>query len=201
MEYDAIGTAVNGSVSLLKSMKFGLYDYISRKLIKPEYEKNIARYSKDVLSVFKGGLWGFATPDNKPLSKIIYQEIIAWTDSVALVRNADEFSFLNIFTGKPLMEKIRSYKSIRNDPGDRLFIVSQQEDMGVISSRSGFTIPMKFSDVVNVGSADNPVYFTEKHVQEASLFVVMYYNSEGQLLRREVYEQDEYDQIYCNSKK
>lgn len=201
MEYDAIGNAVNGSVSVLKSMKFGLYDYNSRKLIKPEYEKNIARYSKEILTVFKDGLWGFATADNKLLSKIAYQEIIAWTDSVALVKQENEFLFLDVFTGKPLMEKIRSFTIIRNEPGDRLFIIRQQEEMGVKSSKSGWAIPLKFSDVVNVGSADNPVFFTEKHVQEASLFVVMYYNTGGQLIRREIYEQDEYDHIYCNSKK
>jgi hypothetical protein len=201
MEYDAIGTAVNGSVSVLRSMKFGLYDYVNKKLIKPEYEKNIVRYNDRVLSVFKGGLWGFVTLDNKPLSKIEYQEILPWTDSVALVKHADQYLMWNMFTGKPLMEKIKSFTVIRNQPEDRLFIIRQQEDMGVISNKTGFAIPMKFSDIVNVGSPEKPVYFTEKHVQEASLFVVMYYNNRGQLIRREVYEQDEYDQIYCNPKK
>jgi hypothetical protein len=41
------------------------------------------------------------------------------------------------------------------------------------------------------------MYFTEKHVEEASIFVVIYYNSEGKLLRKEIYDQDDYEKIYC----
>jgi hypothetical protein len=59
-------------------------------------------------------------------------------------------------------------------------------------------IPVKFSDLVNVGSAEVPLYFTEKHVEEASLFVVIYYDHAGKILRREVYEQDDYERIYCH---
>jgi hypothetical protein len=58
-------------------------------------------------------------------------------------------------------------------------------------------IPIKFTDLVNVGSPANPVFFTEKHVEEASLFVVIYYDQSGKLIRREVYEHDEYERIYC----
>jgi hypothetical protein len=49
-----------------------------------------------------------------------------------------------------------------------------------------------------VGSADEPLYFTEKHVSEASVFVVIYYDKNGKMLRREVYEEaDDYEKIYC----
>jgi hypothetical protein len=202
IEYDAIGTAANGTVSVLRSMKFGLFDYRTKKLIKPAYEKNLARYNDHVLSVFRNGLWGFVSFENKSLTEIEFQEIVPWTDSLALVKNGDQYQLLNVFTGKPLMENITSYTAIRNHVHDRLFIIRQHEDMGVMrSSDNKFIIPVKFSDIVNVGSADEPVYFTEKHVPEASIFVVIYYDSDGQLIRREVYEQDEYERIYCNQRK
>jgi hypothetical protein len=59
---------------------------------------------------------------------------------------------------------------------------------------------MTFSDIVNVGSSEIPLYFTEKHVEEASLFVVIYYTHQGVMLRKEVYEQEDYDKIYCSEK-
>jgi hypothetical protein len=59
-------------------------------------------------------------------------------------------------------------------------------------------IPISFSDIINVGSKENPFYFTEKHVEEASIFVVIYYDSNGKMVRKEVYEQDEYEKIYCS---
>jgi hypothetical protein len=99
------------------------------------------------------------------------------------------------------MENIRNFNVIRSSPHDRLIILKQGEDVGVLSNRNGFIIPLKFSDIVNVGSSESPVYFTEKHVQEASIFVVIYYDSKGKLIRKEVYEQDDYERIYCNGKK
>ena len=70
----------------------------------------------------------------------------------------------------------------------------------MISNRRGVVIPIKFSDIVNVGSPESPVYFTEKHVPEASIFVVIYYDAKGILLRKDVYEHDDYDRIYCSRK-
>jgi len=48
-----------------------------------------------------------------------------------------------------------------------------------------------------VGTAEKPLYFTEKNVEEAEIFVVIYYNDQGTMIRREIYESDEYDRIYC----
>jgi hypothetical protein len=58
---------------------------------------------------------------------------------------------------------------------------------------------VSFSDIINVGSPAQPLYFTEKHVEEASIFVVIYYDSAGKMLRREIYEQDDYEKIYCSN--
>jgi hypothetical protein len=59
-------------------------------------------------------------------------------------------------------------------------------------------IPIAFTDLVNIGTAEEPLYFTEKHVEEAWLFVVIYYDKNGRFLRREVYEEpDDYEKIYC----
>jgi hypothetical protein len=76
-------------------------------------------------------------------------------------------------------------------------IVKKDNLMGVMSTRRGIVIPLNFSDIINVGSPETPMYFTEKHVHEASLFVVIYYDDQGRFLRKEVYEQDDYDKIYC----
>jgi hypothetical protein len=51
---------------------------------------------------------------------------------------------------------------------------------------------------VNVGSSEKPLYFTEKHLEEASVFVVIYHDDKGQILRKEIYDQEDYDRIYCS---
>jgi hypothetical protein len=41
------------------------------------------------------------------------------------------------------------------------------------------------------------LYFTEKHIEEASMYVVIYYDREGKFLRKEAYSSEDYERIYC----
>lgn len=199
LSYDAIGTVKDGVVSLLTSMKFGAFDCARRKLIKPQYEKNIGVYNKTVLTAYKNGLYGFIGWKNEPISKIEFDEIRFWNDSAALVRKNSEWMIYEIGSKKILLDKIQEYKFIRDDQEGKLAILQQDHKFGVIHSEKGTIIPITFSDIINVGSTAEPLYFTEKHVEEASIFVVIYYDSSGKILRREIYEQDEYEKIYCSN--
>ena len=198
-EYDAIATGASpGVLSLLKGKKFGQYTLASKKLIKPEYDKNIQLYSNGVYTGLKDGKFGFLDASNKPLTGFSFQSLHYWTDSVALVEQDKSWLLLNVHSGKPVSQPYLEIKAIRDDSFERIYRVRQGNNYGVISSAKGTVIPVRFTDLVNVGSAENPVYFTEKHVEEASLYVVIYYDSKGKLIRREVYEQDDYERIYCS---
>ncbi len=200
LSYDAIGSVNNGIVSLLTAMKFGLYDCVKKKLIKPQYEKNLTVYNKTALTAYKKGLYGFIGWKNEPLSKIEFEEIRFWNDSSALVRKNNAWMVYEISTGKILLDRVQNYRLIRDTQNEKLAIVQQDHKYGVIHNVLGTIIPLSFSDIINVGSGTEPLYFTEKHVEEASLFVVIYYDSKGKMLRREIYEQDDYENIYCSNK-
>lgn len=197
-EYDAIGNVSNGVISILRGMKFGFYDLKTKKLVKPEYDKNIVPFFDNVFVAFKGGSSGFIDSGNKPLSEFVYSEIRPWSDSVALVKRNDLWSLYHVYKKQELFGGIASFKIIRDEPEDKLFIIKKENQLGVISNTRGQVLPVNFSDIVNVGSDEIPVYFTEKHVEEASIFVVIYYDSAGTMLRKEVYEQEDYERIYCN---
>lgn len=197
-EFDAIGTIQDDNVSILKSGRFGIYNCRKKKLIKPEYTKNLSPYTPDILLAYKDGAWGFVKWDNKPVSRFEFADVKYWTDSVALVKIRSTWQLFNIYTGEIELDKIRKYTVIRDTPDEKLYIIQQENRFGVISSIRGVVIPISFSDIVNVGSAEEPLYFTEKHVEEASLFVVIYYSAEGKFIRKEVYEQDDYERIYCS---
>jgi hypothetical protein len=59
-------------------------------------------------------------------------------------------------------------------------------------------IPATFTYILNIGSSEQPLYFTEKHVEEASIFVVIYYDQSGKFRYRQVYEEDDYERILCS---
>ena len=199
LEFDAISSVNKGVASLLKASKFGLFDCARRKLIKPQYSKNLTCYNNNIIIAYKDGFYGFIGWDNKPISKIEFQEVRFWNDSAAFVRKNSQWMIYEIKTQKILLDKIKDYKLIRDSSNEKLAIVKQEHNYGVIHNRKGTIIPLSFSDIINVGSRDEPLYFTEKHVEEASIFVVIYYDSSGNMLRKEVYEQDEYEKIYCSN--
>lgn len=198
VEYDAIGTVRDGLVSLLNSMKFGLFDVRQKRLIKPAYLKNPWAYSRELLVVFKQSGYGFVDWNNKSQSDFVFDEVLYWNDTTALVKIGEQFMLYEIKTKKSVFEGIKNYHLIRSQREDQLMVIEQDNGFGVIHNREGVVIPISYSDIVNLGTKEKPFYFTEKHVEEAALFVVIYYDHEGEMIRKEVYEQEDYERIYCS---
>ena len=185
-------------MSLLKSSRFGIYNVASRKEIYPSYGKNLFPYNSKVIVSYRDEHYGFLGWDNRPLSKFEFKEVRYWNDTTALVKK-DNWMFYEIKTGSVLMDRIKDIKMIRDDPADKLAIVYQDSNHGVAHNQKGIIIPITYSDIVNVGSQRDPLYFSEKRIEEASVFVVIYYDANGHFLRKEIYDSEEYDRIYCHS--
>lgn len=197
-EFDAIGTVRDNMVSLLKNKRFGAYNIRHKKLVKALYERNIQPYSADVIVTFQDGYYGFIGWDNKPLSAFDIDEVRVWDDTLALVRHGTLWSLYDIYARKAVESKLRNISMIKNSQDEKIAIIQKENNVGVISNRRKVIIPLTFSDVVNLGSGDEPLYFTEKHIREAALFIVIYYDRFGKMLRKEIYDDAaDYDKIYC----
>ncbi|HEX2548566.1 MAG TPA: WG repeat-containing protein, partial [Gammaproteobacteria bacterium] len=199
VEFDAVGTASRNLISLLKNMKFGAYLISRGKLIKPQFEKNITVYNNKIVSTFQKGFYSFMDLDGKPLSTFEFNEIRYWNDTTALVRKNFNWFIYDLKTKKFIEENIKSITMIRDLDNDKLAIVKQENSFGVMSSKDGFMIPATFNKVINLGSAEQPLFLTEKHVEEADIYVIIYYDQTGRLLYRQVYEDEEaYSKILCS---
>jgi hypothetical protein len=198
IEFDAVGPVNNGVISLLKNMRFGLYQIATKKLIKPAYDKNLIPYNAEFIAAYKGGLYGFIDWNNKQVGKTEFSEITYWNDSIAFVRKDGSGMFYSLNTHQFSLPDISAMDFIQDTPAEKIAVIQQHGLFGVISNKRGMIIPIAFTDLVNIGTAEEPLYFTEKHVEEAWLFVVIYYDKNGRFLRREVYEEpDDYEKIYC----
>lgn len=199
-EFDAIGNTTNGVVSLLRDKKFGLLDVKNQRQIKPEYTKNVTTYTSRYLAAYDGKFFGFITWDNKPWSGFDFEEIRYWSDSVAWVRKNYQWMLYDIEARKVVEDQIKDYTMIVDGADEKIAIIRQDGHYGVISSKHDEIIPPTFSSIVNVGSSEQPMYFTAKHIEEASIYVVIYYDSKGVFLRRQVYEEDDFENISCRKK-
>lgn len=199
-EFDAIGSVTDDVVSLLKDKKFGLFHCRTLKQIKPTYAKNVMRYASGHLTAFQNGHYGFITWDEKAPATFDFDDIRYWNDSVAWVKKNYQWMLYDITRKVSVDDQIASYTIVAETGDEQIAIIKQDGHYGVISSKRDEIIPPTLSRIVNVGSAEQPVYFTAKHVEEASIYVVIYYNKDGRLLRRQVYEEEEYEKISCFSR-
>lgn len=199
-DFDAIGSVKGQVVSVLKNKKFGAYQVDSRRFIKPQYDRNLIPYGSSALITFKDGRYGLLGWDNKAVSHFDYEEIMYWNDSLALVRQAGLWNLFDMVSRKLTETRLSSINIIHDDAGEKIAIVEKDKNFGVISSRGMVVIPITFSDVINLGSGEAPLYFTEKHIDEASLYIVIYYDHSGNMLRKEIYDDaGDYDRIYCSN--
>ncbi len=196
-EYDAIVRSSERQLSLLRDRKFGIYDLRTRRLVKASYERNLSFFNESILIAYKDGFYGFIDREDKPISNFEFDEIKPWSDSAAFVKKDFRWMVYKVFEKKFLHQQIKDYELIKDDDTERIAIIHQENEYGVLSNRRGIIIPATFSDVLNLGTSEKPLYFTEKNVEEARIFVVIYYDEQGKQIRRQIYESDEYDRIYC----
>lgn len=199
VEMDAIIQNQTGQLSLLKEKRFGLFDLASRRLIKPVYERNVTMLNDDHLIVYKDGYFGLIKWDSKSITDFEFSEVIPWSDKVIWVKKNFQWLLINYETEEVILDRIRDYTWLRNSSEEKLVRVHRENYYGVISNKKGLVIPPTFHDLINLGTEEVPFYFTEKNVEEASIYVVIYYDHTGKLVRRQAYEEEEYDRIYCNA--
>lgn len=198
-EYDAM-LFKSDAVTLLKDKKFGLFQLSTSKLVKPTFTCNLTSIDSAYLIACKNDLYGIIdwNPTSKPLVNFEFNEIRPWGKHLIWARKNFEWSVINYLTGKTIVSKIKNYSLVKESAHENIAIVQQGNFFGVVSNVRGVLIPPTLSYVTNVGSSERPLYFTSKEVEEAGVFVVIYYDQAGQLLRKEVYEESDYEKIVCN---
>ena len=199
VEMDAMILNSSGQISLLKNRNFGLFDLDTRKLIEPVYERNVTMLDKEHLIVFKDGFYGLIGWDTKPLTKFEFAEVIPWAESVIWVKKNMQWVLMNFRTEEVILDRIKDFSWILKSVGENVVRVHCENYYGVISNTKGLIIPPTFHEITNLGTNEIPFYFTEKTVEEADIYVVIYYNQDGKLVRRQAYEEEEYERIYCSS--
>lgn len=199
VEMDAMILTPSGQISLLKNRNFGLFDLDTRKFIKPIYERNVTMLDKDHLIVFKDGFYGLIGWDTKSVTEFEFAEVVPWTESIVWVKKNMQWILLNFRTGEIILDRIKNFNWILKSVEENIVRVHRENYYGVISSKKGLIIPPTFHEITNLGTSEIPFYFTEKTVEEADIYVVIYYNQNGKLVRRQAYEEEEYERIYCSS--
>ena len=196
-KYDAVANYANGYISYLKGKKFGLINSDLNVKVDAEYDRNIVPYNAKLLVAEKDGKLGFVQNDGKEVSGFEFEDIKFWQDSVALVKSNYLWRYFDIYDNNIRGGGYKSYHYQMNTPEEIVIIARGEQGYGVFSNIRGEIIAPTFNDLINVGSTADPIYFTEKHVEEAEFYVVIYYDKMGQIIRKQAFEAADYMLIYC----
>lgn len=195
-QYEAIANYNDGYVSLLKAKKFGVYHH-KNVSIAPQYETMLRPLNDTLLIARVDGFWGVIDRENKPLTPFEFSEIKVWNDSLFFVRNRDRsYALYDYKSGFPVYAGIESYKTLMEGE-EKIVQILKRSQYGILSSTRGEIIAPAFSDIVNIGSLGAPLYFAQKTIREAGYIVVVYYDREGAILRRQALTEEEFENLYC----
>lgn len=196
--YDAIGDVDGERIPLLRSMNFGMYSTATGREIRPSYEKNIIPYNNEFLVAWKKGRSGIIDFSNAVRIPFRYDGFQFWNDSAAWARDGDTWKIIDLKKGAVLLDGVREFKVVNQTDKEVIVIARRGSDFGVLSSTRGVLIPMEYTEVINVGTPDSPLFFTERHVREADLSVVIYYDAQGNAVRRQALDPEEFDHLVCD---
>lgn len=196
-EFDAFGNTTDRDIAVLSKKKFGLISTKTNKVIKPTYERNLRSYTDERIVAYKNGAYGFVDWNDNPLSKFEFEEIRYWNDTVAMVKHSFNWRLLDMESKTFKSGKIGEYTSFTKSTGEVIAIFHQDNYYGVMSNQRGVILEPTFTYIQNIGSHEEPFFFTEKYVEEASIYIVIYYNQQGVQIRRQIFEEEEYSKIRC----
>lgn len=196
--YSAIGNYENGYVSTLINGKFGIFNFNKSVFLSAKYKKALKPFGNHYFIGTKGSSFGLVDLENLDVTGYKFDKILDWNDSVALVHEEDEWKLYDIKNDNYVFEGISEYKILRDDEEEKILLITKNSKSGILSNIHGEVVGATFNDIINIGSIENPVYFAEKYILEADFYVVIYYDSKGKILRKQIFtEAKEYEKIYC----
>lgn len=197
--YDGMGSNENGYVSILDAGKVGVINPAKRILIKPNYTKLIEPYTDTVLVAEKANFKGFINKQNKQLSGFDFDEVRYWNDTLAMVRIEDEWILHNIGLETAQYEGMLDYTLTKANDTEKVMLVTTENGQGIYSDVRGEIIEPTYDVIKVLGTEAESLYFAVKIVEEANIYVIIYFDGNGNKLFTQSLSQDEYFQIACPS--
>lgn len=195
LEFDAIDEE-NGLILSLKDGLIGCLDLENGTTISPKYESRIERISSNYL-VKQRGKFGLVNTKEDSVLSFSYDEIKYWNDTSFLVRNGTEWNFVN--DREEIMEEPVEFLSEVVSSGEEIIMkYVRGGKYGLLSNKNGFILSPEFTDIFNVGSVEEPVFFADQNLDKAGFHVVSYLNRAGELLLSKAYKKSEFDKILCD---
>ncbi|MFM8758326.1 MAG: hypothetical protein ACKODS_02115, partial [Methylophilaceae bacterium] len=140
---------------------------------------------------------GLVNWQGKNFTPFEYDELLPWSGQFIWARKNFSWSLIDIVSQKMIVSNVKRFDKWLDQEQSKIYRIQKDEFFGVVTTEKGLVIPPSFSLVKNIGSQEQPLYLTDKEVEQAGVHVVIYYNADGKFIRKQVYEQEEFESAMC----
>ncbi len=198
IKYQALSNYDKGYLSTMLNNKFGIFHFNDVLLLSAKHEKTLKPYGKEYFVSEDDGQLAFVNKENDFVTEFEFYRIQHWNDTTALVKLADKWQLFDIKNKAVLYDDIELAENIVQNENEKIIRITKEGQVGLLGSVDGEIVGPTFNDIYNVGSNENPLFFAEKYIPEAEFFIIIYYRKNGDIVRKQVFDEEEYWKIYCN---
>jgi hypothetical protein len=186
----------DGLMLTLLNGKIGCYDPVINTLIATEYEARLERIQNYYLAK-KNGKYGIINYTKEEVISFSYDEIRQWNDTSYLVKKDSQFSIIDQ-DEEPLYEPVEQMKLLTQNDIQSVYRYVKDGRYGLLSNQFGELLKAEFTDITNIGTSPNPLFFSDQHLNKAGFHVVSYIDQSGKLILSKAYTLEEFELILCD---
>ena len=197
-EYDHFVLVANNRLSLLKDQKFGLYDFATGRVIKPVFERNLIQVTTHELMGFSQGKFGFVSWDSRTKPVFEFDDVVPWSDSLVWVKQDQRWKLLESRSRRIVLANVQRFSILNTGSPSSFARFDIDEYNGLFSTQHGMVLAPTYHAIELFVPGSSPVFRAEKNVEEAGIYIVMYFNERGKLIYRMALEEVDYERLYCD---
>ena len=186
----------DGLILTLHKGAIGCYDLSNNVLIPADYESRISKVGASYL-VKKEGLFGLIDANEEEVLGFDFEDIKHWNDTSYLVKQEGKQNIINGLE-EILVENIERTHLFYEQGSESIFRIVKDGKFGMISNENGMILKPEYSEILNIGDEENPLFFADQHLNNAGFHVVSYVNESGELIFSKAYRKEEFDRIICD---
>lgn len=199
IKYDAIQRSDSSAFTLLQDSKFGIFNRVDSSLIEPDYDERMKPYGNSLYIARKENFFGLVDHENNTILPFEFDQIQYWNDASALVKKGYEWIIHNIQGDRPIIDKINQYSKLEVSEDFQVLKIFKENGYGIITNKDGILIPPSYYNIHQIQQQNNTLYVAEKYIEEADFYVVVYYNSDGEIIFKHAMESEYYQNINCDN--
>ncbi len=196
--YTGLVEVKKGYFSVLINKKFGLFVPAKKLEIKPLYDVTVQPYPQsDDLYVAKKGKFGIINAQSRSIVPFTFDRILFWTEDKMMVQLEKKWKIVDILAPTEETESFEDYSQLKTAPDEIMFITYNPTGFGLLSNKKGRLMTDEYSQIINLGTYEEPFYFAERYMSQANLYIILYFDKNGKVVRKQSLTEEEYAKIGC----